>query len=58
MSDGRQIEYTLEGEYRLLQKADELLQVLNQRKAKRKKEVAVRRRPLFCLLRERRCGRA
>lgn len=37
LSDGREIEYTLDGEYRLLQKVDEMLQVLNTRKAKRKK---------------------
>lgn len=37
LSDGREVEYTLEGERRLLEKADEVLRQLSKRAEKRKK---------------------
>ncbi|SLM92215.1 hypothetical protein FM105_03015 [Brevibacterium yomogidense] len=37
MTDGRQIEYTLDGERRLLQKTDRLQRVLKERKVKWKR---------------------
>lgn len=36
LSDGREVEYTLEGERRLLEKADEVLRQLGKRAEKRK----------------------